>query len=96
MPDIKPCYHCGTKTIARVWHPAGVFLECGECGARGPIIEGEEKAVAAWDLVAEAIEALRRCRSYETSAKDVWVGTADAAYRDLDAAADALLAARPA
>ena len=93
MPDIKACYHCGGLTQLRI---AGPFewVDCTGCGAQGPMCRLGE-AIAAWNLVAEAIEALRRCRTYEVSAKDTWIGTADAAYRDLDAAADALLAARP-
>lgn len=61
MTDIKPCPWCGT---AAFWSQRFGTVGCGSCCATGPC-DTEERAVAAWNLIAEAIEALREWAACE-------------------------------
>src|SRR5690606_15380256 len=73
---ISPCPFCNAKpyTIGR----AAYWVECGHCGARGPMGGTEADAIQSWNRVARAVEInkelvdvlteLQACGSFYTSA----------------------------
>jgi Lar family restriction alleviation protein len=38
----------------------GLQIECENCGARGPVYETEEEAIAGWELGIEGLEGRKR------------------------------------
>lgn len=64
--QIKPCpwSKCGSSDVGVFYGSAGVHVECNNCCARGPIVEGEENAIAAWNAAPRAPQEQAKLEPY--------------------------------
>jgi len=65
MTEIKPCPFpsCGSGSVALGFDLDGYYVECDECGARGPYSRDKIEAVELWN---QAIRPARPERTAET------------------------------
>lgn len=60
MTELEPCPFCQKTAFLvgdsdRTYHIAAYWVECDDCGARGPLCGAEEEATASWNRVARAV-----------------------------------------
>lgn len=49
MTDEKPCPFCGCGDAALIESSAASYVQCGNCGARGPLWLTPSRAADAWE-----------------------------------------------